>query len=76
MSNPDRLALLISKRDLIEEAIGTGKNYVEMEIRGRRVKLVASLDQLKYLNEEIDKLESVQSMRTRGPARNRVELRR
>ena len=71
-----RLDDLIEYRDAVETAIGTGADFVEMTIRGRTVKKVASLDILTYLNTQIDKETAHASMRRSGPARNRMEIHR
>jgi len=73
---PTRLESLIYQRDLIEAALGTGSDYVEMTIRGRTVRKSASIDTLKYLNEQIDKEQANAAIRRVGPARNVAGLRR
>lgn len=71
-----RLDDLIEKRDAIELALGTGQAFTEMTVRGRTVRLEATTKVLDYLNREIDKEQSRDSMRRVGPARNRVRLER
>lgn len=69
----DRLQELRIKRDAIEEALGSGNSYIELEVRGRRVKMQASVGVLEYLTLEIEKLERLALVRT-GAARNKVRL--
>jgi hypothetical protein len=70
----ERLETLRTKRDLIESQLGSGSAYIELEIRGRRVRREEALKTLEYLNEQIRSLEASQAAAQRGPARNRARL--
>lgn len=76
MDAQERLEMLITQRDLIEAAMGSGGGYIEMEVRGRRVRYEATIQRLEYLNNEIAKLESATAARRSGPARNLVRIQR
>ena len=68
-----RLADLIEIRDAIEATLGTGRDYVELEIRGRKVKRAANVTTLNYLNTQISETES-KVVSSVGPARNKARL--
>lgn len=72
-TDDERLALLLAKRDAAEDALLTGKAFVEIEHRNRRIRVEGRLEVLEYLNSEIKKL---QQKSLRAPARNRARLRR
>ena len=76
MDAQERLELLITQRDLIEAAMGSERGFIEMEVRGRRVRYEATIQRLEYLNNEIAKLESGLAARRNGPARNLARIQR
>lgn len=69
----DRLTRLTQQRDLIERQLGTAAAYIELEIRGRRVRREQALKELDYLNTQISSLERL-AQNSAGPARNRIRL--
>jgi hypothetical protein len=71
----ERLNNLYQQRDAIETALGSGKDFIELEIRGRRVRKQDATKTLEYLNQEIEKLERA-ARQSRGPARNVARVRR
>jgi hypothetical protein len=77
MTSPatDRLTKLVTKRDFIESQLGTSKSYIELEIRGRRVRRSEAIKELEYLNEQIGELDR-QHQAKHGSARNRARFRR
>lgn len=75
MSDVTRLNELRIARDTIEAALASGKDFIKVEVRGRLVEVVPSITRLNYFNDQIEKLER-KANTARGPARNRVRLRR
>jgi hypothetical protein len=73
MNTGDRLTDLLIRRDAVEEALATGQDYIELEVRGRRVRLQGSLQVLAYLNEQID-LERHRIDQRARPARNTARV--
>lgn len=68
-----RLQTLLTKRQKIESQLDSGKDYIELEVRGRRVKRERAIEYLSYLKTEI-RDEELKRQVARGPSRNKVRL--
>lgn len=68
-----RLETLRATRDRIETQLDSGKDFIELEVRGKRVRRSDAIARLEYLNEQI-RLEERKANARRRPARNRARL--